>query len=373
MPDTRPSVKQPVVDRKVLDSTSRRIEEKQAAKMSRKLRELESLTGFIQSAETQHRTTYASFESAAKQLSPELATNLEVKARQLYQVYRDDLATEKAAWEAYLTSDREAHAALQNAPDKERREILDQLKGIINVLRSPHHRIHLAQAGLLDAERQIAGRLGFIRDQAPDLVSAQAGLIDAWIRTSELGGAYGATADSLYQLYDAAESRARRMLGPAREVDRARVTLEKLTTRLADREVTLKEIRETRAALEATLESTVDPTQKKRGDDTKRKISDLQKRLERIERDQKKDQADMVRQEASLKSRIDALDKAAADLAQKLSEINDARRAVHDARAPYMDSMQRSLALQESIHAKLSETLERLGADPTPVAKETTP
>ncbi len=366
-PGARP-VRQPVVAERVLDTATRQIQDKQAEEMARKLRELASLTGAIQAAETRHRGSYASFEAAATRLGPELVAGLAADTRRLYEEFRPTLDAERAAWEAFAARDREAHEKFDAASPPERREILDRLKPLVRTIREPQARLNLAQAGLLDAERQIAGRLGFLRDQAPGLVAAQGEIVKAWIRTMELGGAYLESLGPLDSLHGSGETLARRAADRARELGREQESRERIVARMAEREAAITEIGAAREELSATL-STLDPADRRQVGDTQRKIGDLQRRLERTQRDLANDHNALARQDANIQTRAEALAAAAGALADELARIHEARRAILEARARYTESLEQTLALRGRIEATLLATLESIAAE-TPSATQ---
>lgn len=362
-PDARPKVAQPLVNQRVLETTTKRIEEKQAEQMARKLRELAVLTADIQATEVSHQTAYASFKTAIIQLSPELANDLAATARQLYQDYQDKLAADQAAWDAYATRDAGVENDLATQTGGELRATYNQLKSLVITISGPQDKLNFAQAGLLDTQQQIAGRLGFLKEQEPDLIARQAAIVAAWNRTLALGSEYSATHGPLRDLYDGASRIVDGVNNRTRDLQRTQGDYHKVNDRLAKRATTIAETQQALAAL-ATQLAALDPADKKLLPGLKRKSNELQKKLERDRGEQAKDQATLVKLQTSLESRTADLDTSRAQLAERVIAIHAARKALLAGRGPYLDAMRQTLALQQSLDSVLTETLARIPVPP---------
>lgn len=368
-PTAREKVAQPLVNQKTLEATTRRIEEKQAEEMALKLRELEALTGDIQSVEVRQRVSHAEFQKNITQLSPELANDLATVARAEFAAYRELQKADQEAWDSLQTALNAAAPILQRLDDSNLKATVDSLSVAFKKVPAAQDKLNFAQAGLLETQQKIASRLGFIREAQPDLFNTQEKLVASIENTMQLGAAYSASFKATRPV----------LLDSPKMVDRLltlRRVLEENQKSLAASVATLPQRLEAVAKLEASIAglektpNTADPAAKKVSQEVTRKIRPLRIELKRAQIQLSKEQKNQASREAVIQKTGSELSARETELRTLLATLDSARSSLISSRKKYVESMQEFLDSQARLDASL---VTALGQTPQTPAAATTP
>ncbi|NJK92111.1 MAG: hypothetical protein HC904_09960 [Blastochloris sp.] len=372
MPKAREKQNQPIVNQKVLEATTQKIEEKQAEEMARKLRELESLTAEIVSVETRQRSAHASFKETFTQLSPELARDLAGLAREQLQTYAEVFKADQDAWAAALQGLQETAPTLANPAEPTLKETLARLEDLFKKLPGTQDKLNFRQAALLETQQQIAGRLGFLKSQEPELVAQQARLVAAWENTMGLGAEYTSKMGPLIKLLSATQ-------GACDGLNQARRTLVDREKKLREIEAAIEKRNPELVKLQSTLSALTeeqkasDPADKKKAKDFENRLKKANEALNRVQVAQNKDTQTKEARVKALEEGSRNLKARTEDMVQRLAGVAPAQEAIVTARAPYHAEMQKALELQNSLDAKMTATLAVATTEPIPGTEPVSP
>lgn len=352
-PAAREKQAAPLVNQKTLEQTAKRVEEKQAEEMARKLRELAALRTDIQSVEVKQRTAHAAFATTITEISPALATNLAGTARGQLSEYLALQKGEDEAWAAFQAESAKALPGPEGAPLKPGIEALAQA---YEALTSAQNKLNFAQAALLDTQQQMAGRLGFLKSSKPALVEKQATLVSAWSVTMELGAAYTGALSAARELYDSAGKRADEVSRALKSLAERQSQLAEIENAVAKQTSEAAKGREKLASLNSERE-TLNPPDKKKLKDLDGAINRVTQELRRSEGKLKSDETTNGKREAAAAKASEALEAKREELRKMLESISAARQAFSETRKPYLQRMRAVLDAQKSLDETMTATL----------------
>ncbi len=362
-PAERKKIQQPLVNQKVLEATTKRVEEKQAEEMARKLREIEAITTDIQSVEVNQRKAHAAFKTVITQLSPELATDLATVARTRMEEFLAKKSINDEAWSAYEASGSAESTIPENPTDL--KTALSANSELLKKVFGSREALNRAQAAVLEAQQQVAGRLGFLKDQKPELVARQTALVASWGKSMDVSGTHFSGMKPLSQNYSDTARVVDSVNNARRDLERREKDVRSTQGAIDKRAAEISKRQEAMDKVAADLKA-VDPSDKRRTGELTRKISGLKKEIERITGQQTRDESTLAKRteaktvaQSALASRTEALRKS-------LSEMTEARKAITTSRKEAIDLTAEAVRLQQALDADLTESLAQLPPPPPP-------
>jgi len=355
-PAARAKSQQPLVNQKTLEATTRRLEEKQSEELARKLRELVALTANIQSVEVAKRVEHSEFNRTFTQLSPELAVELISVAREKLNNHTETQNAEEAAWTAFQNSEAGASAILGNPEDPAFKATLGSQAELLKAASAAQDALSFHQAGLLETQQKLAGRLGFLKARQAEIVAKQAGLVAAWEKTMDSGGTYLSEITRTLALGSSISGSLNSLAQSRNSLQNRQTELAKLDTSITKRSTL---ITSTEIALKQLIEEQkiLDPTNKKRTKEFESRIKRSTDELSRHKAEQTKQSASRQEREKSLQPIEAQLQARGLSLKTSLTAFHEARKSLHESHKVYVAAMAQSIALQTTLDAAMTAAL----------------